>query len=101
VGSSGAEGRTFEVIELDDTARAVLSMTLLALPLLLTLWALLDCARRPEWAWALAGRRRVVWMAAILFGAMTVILGLAVSSIYLIRIRPAVAAAESGKIQDR
>jgi hypothetical protein len=73
-------------------------MTLLALPLLLTLWALLDCARRPEWAWALAGRRRVVWMAAILFGAMTVVVGVVVSSVYLLRIRPTVAAAENGKL---
>ena len=37
--------------------------------------ALLDVARRPEWAWAPAGRRRVVWLAAILFGALTVLSG--------------------------
>jgi len=73
-------------------------MLILAIPLLLTLWALLDAARRPEWAWALAGRRRVVWMAAILFGAMTVVVGLVVSCLYLVRVRPAVAAAEEGRI---
>jgi hypothetical protein len=73
-------------------------MAVLAIPLVLTLWALLDAARRPEWAWALAGRRRVVWMAAILFGAMTVVVGVFVSTAYLVRVRPAVAAAEEGRI---
>jgi hypothetical protein len=75
-------------------------MAVLAIPLVLTLWALLDAARRPEWAWALAGRRRVVWMAAILFGAMTVFVGLAVSCAYLLRVRPAVAAAEDGRVTE-
>jgi hypothetical protein len=74
-------------------------MAILSIPLVLTLWALLDAARRPEWAWALAGRRRVVWLAAILFGAMTVIVGVVVSTIYLTRIRPHVAAAEDGRLR--
>ena len=49
-------------------AVAVVLAVACTLPLALTVWALLDAARRPEWAWALAGRRRVVWLAAILFG---------------------------------
>lgn len=69
-----------------------------ALPLALTAWALLDAARRPEWAWALAGRRRVVWLAAILVGGMLVPVGLVVSTAYLVRARPTVAAAEDGRI---
>jgi hypothetical protein len=64
----------------------------------LTAWALLDAARRPEWAWALAGRRRVVWLAAILFGALVVVVGLVVSTVYLVRVRPALAAVESGRL---
>lgn len=68
------------------------------MPIALTAWALLDAARRPEWAWALAGRRRVVWLAAILFGAMTLLVGLVVSCLYLLRVRPQVAAAESGRV---
>ena len=67
-----------------------------ALPLALTVWALLDAARRPEWAWALAGRRRVVWLAAILFGAMALVVGLVVSGVYLLRVRPEIDAAERG-----
>jgi hypothetical protein len=76
-------------------------MAVLGMPLMLTVWALLDAARRPEWAWALCRRRRVVWMAAILVGAMTVIVGLVVSSVYLLRVRPAVAAAEEGLVRER
>ena len=62
------------------------------------MWALLDAARRPEWAWALAGRRRVVWMALILVGGMTVLVGVAVALIYLVRVRPEIAAAEDGRV---
>ena len=67
-----------------------------AVPLTLTVWALLDAARRPEWAWALTGRRRVVWMVLIMFSALTVVGGMAVSIWYLMRVRPEVAATESG-----
>jgi hypothetical protein len=74
---------------------------LCAIPLALTVWALLDAAGRPEWAWALAGRRRVVWLAAILFGALTLVVGLAISLTYLVRVRSEVAAAESGRLPDR
>lgn len=65
---------------------------------MLTMWALLDAARRPEWAWALAGRRRVVWLAVILFGALTVVAGVVVATVYLVRVRPEVAAAEEGRV---
>jgi ABC-type Mn2+/Zn2+ transport system permease subunit len=64
-----------------------------------SLWALLDAAHRPEWAWALAGRRRVVWIVAILFGILTLIGGLLISGYYLVSIRPRVAAAEDGDIR--
>lgn len=71
---------------------------LFSVPLVLSVWALLDAARRPEWAWALARRRRVVWMAAIGFGVMTMVLGLVVAVVYLVRVRPDVAAAEQGRL---
>ncbi|HKX70047.1 MAG TPA: hypothetical protein VJM75_02415 [Acidimicrobiales bacterium] len=73
--------------------------TLLAgVPLALSVWALLDAAGRPEWAWALAGRRRVMWIAAILFGVLTLGVGLVVSVVYLVRVRPQIAAAEQGRV---
>ncbi|MEY2435886.1 MAG: hypothetical protein QOF97_722, partial [Acidimicrobiaceae bacterium] len=38
----------------------------------------------------------VVWMAAIMFGVLTVIGGMVISAWYLARVRPDVAAAERG-----
>ncbi|HEY7071172.1 MAG TPA: hypothetical protein VH479_13695 [Acidimicrobiales bacterium] len=70
------------------------------MPLALTAWALLDTAHRPEWVWALVGRRRVAWLAAILFGAMVVPVGLVVSAVYLVRVRPELADAETGRLWD-
>lgn len=71
---------------------------LCSVPLALSVWALLDAARRPEWAWALAGRRRVVWLASILFGALVLVVGVGVSVVYLVRVRPELAATEAGQV---
>jgi hypothetical protein len=79
-------------------AAALAPAMLAAAPLGISLWALLDAARRPQWAWALAERRQVVWMAVILVGIVTVLGGLAVSGWYLLKVRPVVAAAEEGRI---
>lgn len=68
-----------------------------AVPLGVTVWALLDAAHRPQWAWALSGRRQVVWMAAIMFGALTLIVGLCLSVWYLTTVRHEIAAAEDGR----
>ena len=88
-------------VDLWAIARAVLVTSFFAIPLAVTLWALLDAARRPQWAWALAGRRQVVWMAAIMVGVLTVVGGLAVSLWYLLKVRPLVAAAEQGDLGDQ
>jgi vacuolar-type H+-ATPase subunit I/STV1 len=77
---------------------AVVATLLAGVPLTLSVWALLDAAGRPEWAWALAGRRRVMWIAAILFGVLTLVVGLVVSVVYLVRVRPEIAAAEQGRV---
>jgi hypothetical protein len=81
-----------------DYVVAVVVTLFACIPLGISLWALLDAARRPEWAWALAGRRRVVWMFVIMFGVLSVIGGLVVSLYYLLSIRPKIAAAENGEI---
>jgi len=77
---------------------AVVATLLAGVPLALSVWALLDAAGRPEWAWALAGRRRVMWIAAILFGVLTLVVGLVVSVVYLVRVRPEIAGAEQGRV---
>lgn len=68
------------------------------IPISLSLWALLDCARRPAWAWALAGRSQLIWLGAILFGVFLLIFGVAISAWYLLRIRPEIAAVEAGDL---
>jgi hypothetical protein len=79
----------------------VLVTALFAVPLALTVWALLDAARRPQWAWALADRHQAMWIALILLGVFSVICGVVVCLWYLLRVRPVVAAAESGRLPDR
>jgi hypothetical protein len=69
-------------------------------PLALTLWALLDAARRPQWAWALADRNQAAWIAVILLGVFSVVGGVAVCLWYLLRVRPVVAGAESGRLPE-
>jgi hypothetical protein len=80
--------------------RTIAVTAVLCIPLAISVWALLDCARRPQWAWALAGRRQVVWLTAILFGVLCAGLGVVVSIWYLVRVRPVIAAAERGPIAD-
>jgi hypothetical protein len=86
-------------VDLWDVLWALLVACFFAFPLALTFWALLDAAHRPQWAWALAGRRQVVWMAAILVGLFTVIGGVLLCTWYLTRVRYQVAAAEEGQLR--
>lgn len=85
-------------MDLLELAAALALAVFVAIPLSLTGWALLDAARRPQWAWALAGRRQVVWMAWIMFSALTVLGGLLVSTWYLTRIRTEIRDAEDGRV---
>ncbi len=85
-----------ESVSAGQFAWAVAGTIVACTPLGLSLWAFLDAAHRPQWAWSLSRHRQVVWMVGILFAALTVILGLAVSLWYLLKVRPAVAAAEDG-----
>lgn len=84
-------------MDLYGIAWAMAVVTFLSVPLGLSLWALLDVARRPAWAWALAGRSQVAWMAGILLATFTVVIGLGVSLWYLLKIRPVIADAEEGR----
>jgi hypothetical protein len=83
-----------------DLFRTIAVTAVLCIPLAISVWALLDCVRHPQWAWALAGRRQVVWLTAILFGLLCVGLGLLISVWYLARIRPIITAAERGSVAD-
>lgn len=78
--------------------RAILLTAVFAAPLALSLVALLDAARRPMWAWALAERSQVTWMAMILLGTLMSCAGVAVSTWYLWKVRPVIASAEQGML---
>ncbi len=85
-------------VDLWAIAGALALTVVFSIPLAVTMWALLDVAHRPQWAWALAGRRQVVWMAGIILAALTVVGGLFVSLWYLLKVRPIIAAAERGDL---
>ena len=83
---------------LDDVAATAFVLVVASLPLALSAWAFLDAARRPSWAWSLAGRDRARWMAVIFLGVLVLVGGLAISGWYLLKVRPLVAAAEEGRL---
>jgi hypothetical protein len=74
------------------------AITLSAIPLGLSLWALLDIVSRPAWAWAFLGRNRTLWVVAILLGTSTIVGGMVVAIWYLVRVRPAVRDVEAGRL---
>jgi hypothetical protein len=84
-------------VDLFEHPGAIAGAALACIPIGISLWALLDAARRPEWAWALASRTRVGWMAAILLGTLFLAPGLILSGWYLVKVRPVIAAAEDGR----
>jgi len=73
-------------------------LVIATIPISLSVWALLDCARRPAWAWSFAGRNQAAWLGAIAFGIFLLLFGMAVSLWYLIKIRPVIAAIEAGDL---
>ncbi len=75
---------------------AIVWLVLSAVPVAISVWALLDAARRPPWAWALAGRSQVSWLGAIAFGILLLAGGLVIATWYLLRVRPAVRRVEEG-----
>ena len=79
---------------------AIVTTAFFLIPITLTAWAFLDAARRPAWAWSLAGRSQAAWMAAVFLGVLTVVGGLLISGYYLAVVRPEIAAAEDGRVPD-
>jgi len=73
--------------------------TLVLLPVLYTLVAFLDVARRPGWVWALAGKRQLLWLWLLGMSILTVYGGLIVATAYFVFVRPSLARTESGDLR--
>jgi hypothetical protein len=86
-------------LTLGDLLATIGLLILVSIPLAVSAWALLDAAARPRWVWALAEKNQVGWLAAIGIGTLTVLLGLAISTWYLLRVRPVLAATEAGRLE--
>jgi hypothetical protein len=82
-----------------DLLWACVTVVVLSIPLALSVWALLDAAHRPAWAWALAERRQIAWIAAACFGIFSLLPGIFIACWYLLKVRPQVAAAEEGRFR--
>lgn len=81
----------------ERVAGAIGWIAVVTAPLVVSGWAVLDAARRPRWAWAFAGRPQVAWMTAIMLTALVPGVGVAVAVLYLVRVRPRLAAIEAGR----
>ena len=64
------------------------------LPTALTIWALVDAAGRPDWAWEYAGQNKTLWIVLLAVGLAVCMVGLVAMIIYFASIRPQVAAAQ-------
>jgi hypothetical protein len=61
----------------------------------LSIWALVDAISRPVWAFQAAGSNKTLWVVLEAVGFF--VCGLVLSLIYLLAIRPKVAAAQRGR----
>lgn len=82
-----------------DVVWAVVVTCVACIPIGISLWALLDAARRPRWAWALSRHPQTPWMAAVAAGVLLTVVGLAISLWYLLKVRPDLAAIERGDLR--
>jgi hypothetical protein len=80
-----------------DLLWACVTVLVLSIPLALSVWALLDAAHRPAWAWALAERNQAMWIAVVCIGILSLLPGIAISCWYLLKVRPLIANAEEGR----
>lgn len=79
----------------------IVSIAASAVPIALSLWALLDAAGRPEWVFAFLGRSRTAWVALLTLGLLTCGLGIVAAPYYLVRVRPRLIGVEAGRLTDR
>jgi Protein of unknown function (DUF2510) len=67
---------------------------ILLVELALPIWSLVDASSRPDWAWQASGQNKTLWIVLNVVGL--VFCGIIIGLIYLVAIRPKVAAAQRG-----
>ena len=78
---------------------AILFWIVIGIPFAITGAAFLDVARRPAWAWAMVGRRQVMWLAVLGGTAITWLGGAAVGLWYFATAHRDVRDAERGDMR--
>jgi len=76
-----------------DIGAPELLVILLAVPAF-SIWALVDVLVRPDAAWEQSGQTKVVWAAVVALTIPLCLVGTVIALVYLIAIRPQVAAAQ-------
>lgn len=69
-------------------------IVILLVELALPIWSLIDVSSRPDWAWQASGQSKTLWIVLNVIGL--VFCGVVIGLIYLVGIRPKVAAAQRG-----
>lgn len=69
-------------------------------PIIITTVALLDAARRPEWAWLMSNRRRLLWLGMLVAGVITYFPGPVIATLYWFTARRDVRSIERGDFED-
>jgi hypothetical protein len=73
-------------------APELLILSLGVVPFALNVWGLVDAASRPGWAWQRSGQNQTLWIVLMVVGLFTCLVGAALALVYLLAIRPQVAA---------
>jgi len=81
-----------------DVLLVIGAICLSAVPIGLSVWALLDIVSRPAWAFAFLGRSRTVWVVVTVLGTSTIIGGMVFALWYLVRVRPELRDVEAGRL---
>lgn len=83
-------------VTVGEVAGAVWFWVLLGAPIIVTTIALLDAAKRPEWAWVMSNRRRILWLGILIAGVITYFPGPLVAAAYWLTARRDVRSIERG-----
>jgi hypothetical protein len=83
---------------LGDVIWAMVGVCIVSIPLVLSVLALLDAAKRPEWVFSFCGKSRTLWVALCGGGILVNVLGIPIALWYLLRVRPVVRAVEGGRL---